>query len=63
MVNFRTLAAFAYAAQYGALGASAGNGRSWLLDLVPKREVLYVGGRYTNITVGLEPITSAPISI
>jgi hypothetical protein len=61
MVNFRTLTPFAYMAQCGILGANAHNISSRLLDIVPKREVLYVGGRYTNITVSLEPTNSTHI--
>jgi hypothetical protein len=30
---------------------SAGSSYPELVDTIPKREVLYVGGRYTNITV------------
>jgi hypothetical protein len=30
---------------------SAGSSYPELVEIIPKREVLYVGGRYTNITV------------
>jgi hypothetical protein len=54
MVNFISLTSFAYVAQGARLGANAHNNSSQLLDIVPKREVLYVGGSYTNITASFE---------
>jgi hypothetical protein len=61
MVSFRSLTSFAFVAQGALLGANAHDNSSRLLNIVPKREVLYVGGRYTNITVSLESTNSTDI--
>lgn len=53
MVNLRTFIFFTYLTQAASLGGNAQTNSSQLMDIVPKREVLYVGGRYTNITVSL----------
>ena len=49
MANLRTFL-FAYTTQLAFLGGNAQPNGSGLADLVPKREVMYVGGQYTNIT-------------
>lgn len=48
MLNRHTFTSLAFLAQVAFLGANAQTQSSQLLDIVPKREVLYVGGRYTN---------------
>jgi hypothetical protein len=53
MVNLRTLTSLTYLAQVASLGGNAQTHSSQLRDIVPRREVLYVGGRYTNITASL----------
>jgi hypothetical protein len=50
MVNLRTLASLTYLAQTAFVGGNGQTNSSQLLDIVPKREVIYVGGRYANIT-------------
>lgn len=55
MVNLRTLTSLAYLTQVASLGDNAQTHSSQLRDIVPKREVLYVGGRYTNVTASLDP--------
>jgi len=54
MVNIRTFASVTYLAQVTFLGGNAQTNGSQLLGIVPKREVLYVGGQYTNITASPE---------
>jgi hypothetical protein len=49
MANLRTFL-LAYTTQIAFLGGNAQPNGSDLADVVPKREVLYVGGQYTNIT-------------
>jgi hypothetical protein len=51
MINLRTVSALTYLTRFVFLGCDAHSNSSSLLDIVPKREVLYVGGEYTNITV------------
>ena len=53
MVNFRAFTSLTYLTQIAFLGGNGQINSSELLDLVPRREVLYVGGRYTNVTVSL----------
>ena len=53
MMNLRTFASVSYLSQIAFLGSNAQTNPSQLLDIVPKRDVLYVGGKYTNVTVSL----------
>jgi hypothetical protein len=53
MLNLRTFTSATYLAQIAFLGGNAQTNSSQLLGIVPKREVLYVGGKYTNVTVSL----------
>lgn len=53
MISFRTLASFTYLTQVIFAGGNVQSNCSLLEDIVPRREVLYVGGRYTNVTVSL----------
>ena len=53
MVNLRTFTSLTYLTQVAFLGVNAKTNSSQLLDIVPKREVFYAGGRYTNITASL----------
>jgi hypothetical protein len=54
MINLRTFTSLAYLAQIAGLGINAhSTNSSQLANIVPKREVLYVGGQYTNFTVYL----------
>jgi len=53
MVNLRTLISLTYLTQVTLLGGNAQTNRSQLMEIVPKREILYVGGQYTNITARL----------
>ena len=53
-INFRTLASVAYLTQVAFVGGHGQTNYSQLQDIIPKREVLYVGGRYTNVTVILK---------
>lgn len=53
MVNLHTFASLTWLTQAAVLGGNAQSNNSQLADIVPKREVLYVGGRYTNITARL----------
>ena len=41
--------------QVAFLGGNAQINSSQLMDISPKREVLYVGGQYTNITASPVP--------
>ncbi|KAL5439850.1 hypothetical protein PMIN07_011051 [Paraphaeosphaeria minitans] len=50
MLNLRTFTSVTCLAQIAFLGSNAQTNSSGLLNLVPKREVLYVGGKYTNNT-------------
>jgi hypothetical protein len=54
MVNLRTFASFTYLMQAAFPGDNAQTDSSRLLDIVTKREILYVGGRYANITASDE---------
>jgi hypothetical protein len=54
MFNLRTFTSLTYLTQVAFLGGNAQAKSSQLKDIVPKREVLYVGGRYTNITASLD---------
>lgn len=51
MRNSPALTAFAYLTQFALLGCNAQTYNTDLRDIVPKREVLYVGGQYKNVTV------------
>lgn len=51
MVNLRVFASLTYLTQYAFLGGYTQSDESRLHNVIPKREVLYVGGQYTNITV------------
>ena len=53
MVNLRPFASFAYLTQVAFAGDNAYTNSSQLRDIVPKRDVLYVGGQYTNVTASL----------
>lgn len=53
MVNLRTFASFAYLTQVAFAGDDVYTNSSQLRDIVPKRDVLYVGGQYTNVTASL----------
>jgi hypothetical protein len=53
MVNFRIFTSLTYLTQIAFVGGNAQTNRSQLMDIVPKREVLYVGGKYTNVTASL----------
>lgn len=55
MVNLRALTSLTYLTQVAFLGGNAQTNGSQLTDIVPKREVLYVGGQYMNITASLDP--------
>lgn len=55
MVNLRTLTSLTYLTQVAFTEGNAQTNSSQLLDIVPKREVFYVGGGYTNITASLDP--------
>lgn len=50
MVNLRTFTSLIYLTQATFIHGNALTNSSQLKDIVPKREVLYVGGTYTNIT-------------
>jgi hypothetical protein len=54
MVNLRTFTSLTYLSQVAFLAGNAQTNSSQLMDIVPKREVLYVGGQYTNITASLD---------
>ncbi|KAF2737780.1 alpha/beta-hydrolase, partial [Polyplosphaeria fusca] len=60
MVNLRTLASAVYLTQFAFLGGNAHTNHSELVDIVPKREVLYVGGKYTNVTMYVEKLSPRP---
>lgn len=60
MVNFRAFTSLTYLTQIAFLGGNGEINSSELLELVPRREVLYVGGRYTNITASLTRILNSP---
>ena len=53
MVNVRTFAFFAYLTQVALAGDDVYTNSSQLRVIVPKRDVLYVGGQYTNVTASL----------
>jgi hypothetical protein len=53
MANLRTFTSLIYLTQVATLGGNAHTKSSQLVHIVPKREVLYVGGQYTNITASL----------
>ena len=61
VINLRAFISFTYLTQVALLGRNAQTDGSQLMDVVPKREVLYVGGRYTNITASLDPSSSTHI--
>jgi len=50
MVHLCTFTSLAYLSQIAFLGGNAQTNSSQLVNIIPKREVLYVGGQYTNIT-------------
>jgi hypothetical protein len=54
MFSFRTLTSLTYLTHVAFLGGNVQTHGSQLRDIVSKREVLYVGGRYTNITASLD---------
>jgi hypothetical protein len=54
MFNLCTFTSLTCFTQVAFLGANAQAKSSQLKDIVPKREVLYVGGRYTNITASID---------
>lgn len=54
MVNLLTFTSLTYLTQIACLGCNAQTNTSMLLDIVPKREVFYVGGQYTNITASVD---------
>jgi hypothetical protein len=51
MVNLRTLTSVTCITQLAVAAGNAQTNNTQLKDIVPKRDVLYVGGQYTNITV------------
>lgn len=53
MVNLRSLASLTCLSQIAVQGGDAYTNSSELKDIVPKRDVLYVGGHYANITASL----------
>lgn len=53
MINLRTLLSVSYLSQVAFLGGNAQTNSSQLLDIVPRRDVLYVGGKWTNVTVSI----------
>lgn len=54
MLDFGTLTSLTYLVQVASrLGHAQTNGAQ-LLGIVPKREVLYIGGQYKNITARLD---------
>lgn len=55
MVNLRTFTSLTYFTQVAFLGGNAQTNSSQLMDIVPKREVLYVGGEYADVTASLDP--------
>ena len=50
MVNLRTFTSLTYLSQIAFLGGDAHTDSSKLENIVPRREVLYVGGKYTEVT-------------
>lgn len=54
MVNLRTFTSVTYLTQVVSLGGNAETNGPQLMDIIPKREVLYVGGQYTDITASLD---------
>lgn len=54
MVSLRSFTSLTYFSQVAFLGGNAHPNKSQLMDIVPKREVLYVGGQYTNITASFD---------
>jgi hypothetical protein len=54
MVNLQTFTSLTYLSRIPFLGGNAQANRSQLMGIVPKREVLYVGGQYTSITASLD---------
>lgn len=54
MFNFRILTSLTYLTHVAFLGGNVQTHGSQLRDIVPKREILYVGGRYTNTTASLD---------
>jgi hypothetical protein len=50
-INLRTFTSLTYLTQIVGPGSNTHPQSSQLENIVPKREVLYVGGQYTNITV------------
>lgn len=54
MFSFRTLTSLIYLMHVAFLGGNVQTHSSQLRDIVPKREVLYVGGQYTNITASID---------
>ncbi|XWW97834.1 hypothetical protein V2A60_005821 [Cordyceps javanica] len=59
MVNLTaSLTFFAYWTQFVFLGSNASHNDSSLSDIVPRRDVLYVGGEYTNVTDHITNATS-----
>ncbi|KAJ9492326.1 hypothetical protein VN97_g911 [Penicillium thymicola] len=58
MVKFSTLTSLTYLTQVAFVGGNVHTHSPQLRDIVPKREVLYVGGRYANITDNATNATS-----
>jgi hypothetical protein len=54
MINLATFTSLTYFTQIAVLGGNVQTSASQLLDGVPKREVLYVGGQYMNITASFD---------
>ncbi|KAI9899767.1 hypothetical protein N3K66_006228 [Trichothecium roseum] len=61
MVNLRVFASLTYLTQYAFLGGYTQSDESRLHNVIPKREVLYVGGQYTNITDHVTSATSTAL--
>lgn len=54
MVNLRRFFYLASGALVASPGCKAQTNASTLTDIVPKREVLYVGGQYINMAASVE---------
>ncbi|KAJ3537178.1 hypothetical protein NM208_g6423 [Fusarium decemcellulare] len=54
MASLRLFTCLTYFTQVAFPGGNAQISSAQLIDIIPKREVLYVGGRYTNITASLD---------
>jgi hypothetical protein len=62
MANLRIFTSIAYLAQAAFLGGNEQTSGTQLLGIVPRREILYVGGQYVNITASLDSPSTLGIS-